>query len=116
VKLILAGRTQEAGDKTFGIAVFEAAMRRLLVHLLENDPAVVAGLMTAELHSFASRPSVQRIPDAWSCNRLAQARVDGRQAGLDATADVCHKIGSLTSDLRFLPLALRLLKLNACAT
>ena len=52
-QLILAGRTQEPGDKTFGIAIFMAADEAAARKFMENDPAVVAGLMTAELHPFA---------------------------------------------------------------
>jgi uncharacterized protein YciI len=52
-ELILAGRTPEPGDKTFGIAIFEAANEKAARSFMESDPAVVAGLMTAELHPFA---------------------------------------------------------------
>jgi uncharacterized protein len=52
-ELILAGRTPEPGDKTFGIAIFEAADETAARKFMESDPAVVAGLMTAELHPFA---------------------------------------------------------------
>lgn len=52
-ELILAGRTMEPGDKTFGIAIFEAADEKAARAFMESDPAVVAGLMTAELHPFA---------------------------------------------------------------
>jgi uncharacterized protein YciI len=52
-QLILAGRTQEPGAKTFGIAVFEASDEAAARKFMESDPAVVEGLMTAELHSFA---------------------------------------------------------------
>ena len=52
-ELILAGRTQEPGDKTFGIAIFEATDEAAARKFMESDPAVVAGLMTAELHPFA---------------------------------------------------------------
>jgi uncharacterized protein YciI len=52
-ELIMAGRTMEPGDKTFGIAVFEAADEEAARKFMESDPAVVAGLMTAELHPFA---------------------------------------------------------------
>jgi uncharacterized protein YciI len=51
--LILAGRTSEPGDKTFGIAIFEANDEAAARKFMESDPAVVAGLMTAELHPFA---------------------------------------------------------------
>jgi uncharacterized protein YciI len=52
-ELILAGRTREPGDKTFGIAIFEAKAEAAARQFMESDPAVVAGLMTAELHPFA---------------------------------------------------------------
>jgi uncharacterized protein YciI len=52
-ELILAGRTTEQGDKTFGIAVFEAKDEAAARKFMESDPAVVGGLMTAELHPFA---------------------------------------------------------------
>jgi len=52
-QLILAGRSQEAGDKTFGIAIFVAADEATARKFMEEDPAVIAGLMTAELHPFA---------------------------------------------------------------
>ena len=51
-ELILAGTTTESGEKTFGIAIFEAADERAGRAFMESDPAVVAGLMTAELHPF----------------------------------------------------------------
>lgn len=52
-ELILAGRTSEPGDKTFGIAIFEANDETAARKFMESDPAVVAGLMTAELHPFS---------------------------------------------------------------
>ena len=52
-QLILAGRTAETGDKTFGIAIFEAADETTAKEFMEADPAVAAGVMTAELHPFA---------------------------------------------------------------
>jgi uncharacterized protein YciI len=52
-QLILAGRTSEPGDKTFGIAIFEAADEQAARKFMQEDPAVVGGLMTAELHPFA---------------------------------------------------------------
>lgn len=52
-QLILAGRTLEPGDKTFGIAIFEAKDEAAARAFMESDPAVAAGLMTAELHPFA---------------------------------------------------------------
>jgi uncharacterized protein YciI len=52
-QLILAGRTSESGDKTFGIAIFEANDEAAARKFMEEDPAVASGLMTAELHPFA---------------------------------------------------------------
>ncbi|HUE40964.1 MAG TPA: YciI family protein [Chthoniobacterales bacterium] len=52
-QLILAGRTMEPGDKTFGIAIFEAPDEAVARKFMESDPAVAAGVMTAELHPFA---------------------------------------------------------------
>jgi uncharacterized protein YciI len=51
-QLILAGRTSESGDKTFGIAIFEAKDEAAARKFMEDDPAVAGGLMTAELHPF----------------------------------------------------------------
>jgi uncharacterized protein len=52
-QLILAGRTKETGDKTFGIAIFQAPDEGAARKFMEEDPAVAGGLMTAELHPFA---------------------------------------------------------------
>ena len=52
-QLILAGRTSEPGDKTFGIAIFEASDEAAARKFMQADPAVAGGLMTAELHPFA---------------------------------------------------------------
>jgi uncharacterized protein YciI len=52
-QLILAGRTSEPGDKTFGIAIFEAPDENAARKFMEEDPAIAGGLMTAELHPFA---------------------------------------------------------------
>jgi uncharacterized protein YciI len=52
-QLILGGRTSESGDKTFGIAIFEAPDEDAARKFMQEDPAVAGGLMTAELHPFA---------------------------------------------------------------
>jgi uncharacterized protein YciI len=52
-QLILAGRTSELGDKTFGVAIFEAPDEDAARKFMQEDPAVAGGLMTAELHPFA---------------------------------------------------------------
>lgn len=51
--VILAGRTLEAGDRTFGLVVFEAADEAAARALMEADPTVAAGVMTATLHPYA---------------------------------------------------------------
>jgi len=52
-QLILAGRTSEPGDKTFGIAIFQATDEDAARKFMQEDPAVSGGLMTSELHPFA---------------------------------------------------------------
>jgi uncharacterized protein len=52
-QLILAGRTKEPGNKTFGIAIFKASDEAAAREFMQADPTVSAGLMTAELHPFA---------------------------------------------------------------
>ncbi len=52
-QLILAGRTKEPGDKTFGVAIFAAPDEAAARVFMQADPAVSGGLMTAELHPFA---------------------------------------------------------------
>ncbi len=56
--LILAGRTLTTGPETFGIAVFEAADETAARAIMNADPAVTEGLMTAEL--FPYRVAVAR--------------------------------------------------------
>ena len=51
-QLILAGRTLETGEQTFGIAIFEATDENAARAFMNADPAVVVGVMTAELHPF----------------------------------------------------------------
>jgi uncharacterized protein YciI len=52
-KVILAGRTTEGLDKTFGLVVFEADNEAAAKAFMEADPAVAAGVMTATLHPYA---------------------------------------------------------------
>lgn len=51
-RVILAGRTAEPGDKTFGLVIFEAADDAAAQAFMESDPSVVAGVMTATLHPY----------------------------------------------------------------
>ena len=52
-QVILAGRTEEPLDKTFGLVIFEADNETAAREFMQSDPAVVAGLMTATLHPYA---------------------------------------------------------------
>jgi uncharacterized protein len=52
-EVILAGRTAESLDKTFGFVVFEAKDQPAALEFMNGDPAVLAGVMTAELHPFS---------------------------------------------------------------
>lgn len=52
-QVILAGRTNESLDTTFGLVILEAASEAAAREFMESDPAVVAGLMTATLHSYS---------------------------------------------------------------
>ena len=51
-QLLLAGRTLEAGDKTFALAIFTAATEAEAEAFMKADPCVAGGLMTATLHPF----------------------------------------------------------------
>jgi len=56
--LILAGRTLTTGPETFGIAIYEAADDTEARAIMNADPAVADGVMTAEL--FPYRVAVAR--------------------------------------------------------
>ena len=47
--LILAGPCL---DRSFGIVIYEAESDELARNIMENDPSVSKGVMTAELHPF----------------------------------------------------------------
>ncbi len=51
--VIVVGRTLEAGDKTFGLVIFEADNAEQAKKFAESDPAVVEGIMTVEVRPFA---------------------------------------------------------------
>lgn len=52
-QVVLAGRSTEPLDKTFGIVIFEADDEAAARAFMEADPAIVAGLMTATLHPYS---------------------------------------------------------------
>lgn len=51
-KLILAGRTQHAGDDTFGVIIFRSESDEAARQIVENDPAVKGGVMRARLYPY----------------------------------------------------------------
>ena len=51
-KLILAGKTSGIDEKTFGIVILEAESEAYAMTIMENDPAVAEGVMTAELFPY----------------------------------------------------------------
>lgn len=50
--VLLAGRTTEPGDRTFGLVVFAAADDAAAHAFLAGDPCVAGGLMTGEVYPF----------------------------------------------------------------
>lgn len=51
--VILAGRTTEPLERTFGLVVFESENEAEARAFMEADPAVRAGIMSATLHRYA---------------------------------------------------------------
>ena len=52
-QVILAGRTMEPGEKTFGLVIFEAADEAAARTFMDSDPAVAEKVMTAQLHPYS---------------------------------------------------------------
>lgn len=51
-QVVLAGRTEEPLDRTFGLVVFEAGSEDAARRFMDTDPAVQAGIMQATLHPY----------------------------------------------------------------
>lgn len=51
-KLILAGRTSPTDGSPFGIVIFKEASEEAARNVMNNDPAVKEGIMTAELYPY----------------------------------------------------------------
>ena len=49
---ILLGRTQETLEEAIGIVIFKASSEEEARHLMEEDPAVKNGVMSAEVYRF----------------------------------------------------------------
>jgi uncharacterized protein len=50
--VLLAGRTQTADEKTFGLVVFRAESEEAARRIVDADPAVADGVMRAELYPY----------------------------------------------------------------
>jgi uncharacterized protein YciI len=50
--VVLAGRTQQADERAFGIVIFKAASKEAARAVMDNDPAVKNGVMRAELYPY----------------------------------------------------------------
>ena len=50
--MILVGRTQNNDETTMGIAIFEAEDDETARHIMQNDPAIAGGVMTAVLYPY----------------------------------------------------------------
>ncbi|MBL7033142.1 MAG: hypothetical protein ISR91_03265 [Candidatus Delongbacteria bacterium] len=50
--VILAGRTLNSDPSSFGIVVFKAADLAVAERIMQNDPAVSAGVMQAKLYPY----------------------------------------------------------------
>ena len=50
--MILVGRTQNKDESTFGIAIFEAENESVARTIMESDPAVAGGVMSATLYPY----------------------------------------------------------------
>jgi uncharacterized protein YciI len=50
--VLLAGRTQTKGENTFGIVIIRAGSEREARHVMDNDPAVLGGVMGARLFPY----------------------------------------------------------------
>jgi uncharacterized protein YciI len=50
--MVVVGRTQNNDEHTFGIAIFEAQDESAARKIMENDPAVIGGVMKATLYPY----------------------------------------------------------------
>ena len=50
--LILAGRTQNTDSSSFGIVIFKAPSEAAAITVVDDDPAVSQGVMSAELFPY----------------------------------------------------------------
>ncbi len=72
-RLVLAGRTTTNNSETFGIAIFRAESSAAAAELMNGDPAVRKGLMTAELFPFSIALLAGQDPTAGAPDAAAAA-------------------------------------------
>ena len=51
--VLLAGRTQNADETTFGIVIFQAESEAAAAAIMDSDPAVRHGIMEAQLYPYS---------------------------------------------------------------
>ena len=51
-KIILAGKTNGLDNKTFGIVIIETETEEEAMTIMNNDPAILEGIMTAEFYPY----------------------------------------------------------------
>lgn len=61
--LLLAGKTAGTDEGTFGIVIFEAEDQTAAMAVMESDPAVAEGVMTAELFPYRVALMKGQAPD-----------------------------------------------------
>jgi len=64
--LLLAGRTLARGADAFGICVLRADGEETARAIMENDPAVKHGVMTARLFPFRIALLARATPGSWT--------------------------------------------------
>lgn len=52
-KLILAGKTADLDENTFGIVILEVESEEEALNIMKSDPAVAEGIMKAELFPYS---------------------------------------------------------------
>ena len=62
-EVVLFGRTQTADEKTFGIVVFETSDDSAANGIMNGDPCVEKGIMTATLYPFRVSGLREAAPD-----------------------------------------------------
>lgn len=61
-RLLLAGKTAGIDEKTFGIVILEAESDEEALMLMQSDPAVAEGVMTADLFPYHVALMKGRVP------------------------------------------------------